>query len=134
MRWVNEMAQNETNRGAANKLTASLKRTKQQTEYEQEVVMDRETKAKSTKISRDILNDIINTSFNQSDARQNAASTSQAATKRTRPAPKMIKEHYKKVDASAKLQATMRGTIQRKQDRAVTNLGNLTDILNETAI
>ena len=54
MRWVNEMAQNETNRGAANKLTASLKRTKQQTEYEQEVVMDRETKAKSTKISRDI--------------------------------------------------------------------------------
>ena len=32
-RWDNEMTQNETNRGAANKLTSALKRKQQQTEY-----------------------------------------------------------------------------------------------------
>jgi hypothetical protein len=123
MRWDNEMAQNETNRKAANKLTSVLKRTKQQTEYEQEVMMDRETKAKSTKISKDILNDIINTSVNQSAIKQNAASRIKAAIKRIRPAPKMITEHYKKVDSVAKLQATMRGAIQRKQDRSSNQYG-----------
>jgi hypothetical protein len=128
MKWDNEMAQNEINRNASNKLTAALKRTKMQTEYrkpaaantltaalkrtkqqieyEQDVIMDRETKAKSSKMSKDIVNDIVNSSVNQSETRKKAAST--------------------------KLQAAAKGAIQRKQDRAVTNMANLTDQLKET--
>ncbi len=52
MRWDNEMAQNETNREVANKLTSSLIRTKQRTENKQDVMMDRETKAKALKFQR----------------------------------------------------------------------------------
>ena len=146
MRWEDEMAQNKINRDASNKLTAALKRTKQQIEYEQrkasnkltaalkrnkqqieyeqDVIMDRETKAKASKISKDIVNDIVNSSVEQADTRQNAASRIKGAAKRKMPGPKMIKEHYRKVDASTKLQATMRGAVQRKQDRAVTNIGS----------
>jgi hypothetical protein len=79
----------------------------------------------------EILDNSIDKSVQQSDTKK-AASRIQAAIKRKLPAPKMIKEHYKNVDASAKLQAAAKGAIQRKQDRAVTNMGNLTDQLNET--
>jgi hypothetical protein len=154
MKWDNEMAQNEINRDASNKLTsalkrtkmqteyrkpaaantltAALKRTKQQIEYEQDVIMDRENKAKSSKMSKDIINDIVNSSVDQSETRKKAASKIYAAIKRTYPAPKMIKEYYKKIDASTKLQAAAKGAIQRKQDRAVANMANLTDQLKET--
>jgi hypothetical protein len=86
--------------------------------------MDRETKAKSNKMNnlKDLVNDIVNDSVNQSETRKKAASIIYAAIKRTFPGPKMIKEHYKKVDASTKLKAAVKGAIQRKQDRAVTNL------------
>jgi hypothetical protein len=90
---------------AANTLIAALKRTKQQIEYEQDVIMDRETKAKSSKMSKDIVNDIVNSSVKQSEIRQKAAS---------------------------KIKSAAKGAIQRKKDRAVTNMGNLTDQLNET--
>ena len=94
--------------------------------------MDRETKAKNTKMSKDIVNDIVNSSVEQADTRQKAASRLKGAIKRTFPGPKVIKNHYKKVDASIKIQAAAKGAIQRKKDRAVTNMGNLTDQLNET--
>jgi hypothetical protein len=147
MKWEDEMAQNKINRDASNKLTlqteyrkpaaantltAALKRTKQQIEYEQDVIMDRETKAKASKISKDIVNDIVNSSVEQADTRQNAASRIKGAIKRTFPGPKVIKNYCKKVDASIKIQAAAKGAIQRKQDRAVTNIANLTDQLNET--
>ena len=44
----------------------------------------------------------------------------------------MIKEHYKKVDASTKIKAALKGAIQRKQDRAGINMSNLTEQLNQT--
>ena len=53
-------------------MTAALKRTKQQTEYEQDVIMDRETKAKASKISKDIVNDIVNSSVKQSDTKKSS--------------------------------------------------------------
>ncbi len=49
MRWENEMEQNDTRRDASNILTAALKRTKQQIDYEQNVILDRKTKAKESK-------------------------------------------------------------------------------------
>ena len=114
MRWENEMEQNETNRNAANKLTAALKRTKQQVDYEQDVLMDREIKAKNNKMSKDILNDIVNSSINKSGGRSSAASVLQGAIKRTLPAPKLLKEHY------------------RKKDRAMQNFQKLTENLGDT--
>ena len=49
MRWDNEMQQNETNRKAANSLTAAIKRSKQQTDYEQELLIDRENESRKPK-------------------------------------------------------------------------------------
>ena len=44
----------------------------------------------------------------------------------------VMAHHSLKDNAAAKLQAAARGAVQRKQDKAVTNMGNLTDLLNET--
>jgi hypothetical protein len=56
------------------------------------------------------------------------------AARKTQDELKDISETDNKVNnAASTLQATMRGATQRKQDRAVTNMGNLTDLLNETA-
>jgi hypothetical protein len=49
MRWDNEMQQNETNRKAANSLTAAIKRSKQQIDYEQELLIDRENESRKPK-------------------------------------------------------------------------------------
>ena len=113
-----------TQKDASNKLKAAIKRTQQQINYEQDVVMDKELKAKQTKVkeqntkmSKDILNNIINSSVNHSDARQKAAATLQAAVKRTLPAPKYLKEYYKKVD---------------KADKATQNFQKLTQNLGDT--
>jgi hypothetical protein len=67
--------------------------------------MDRETKAKNTKMSKDIVNDIVNSSVNQSNKRNEAAS---------------------------RIKAALKGAIQRKQDRAGINMSNITDQLNQT--
>jgi hypothetical protein len=86
----------------------------------------------------EILDNIVGNAVQQSEAktrtkiRNEAASRIKGAIKRTFPGPKVIKNHYKKVDASIKIQAAAKGAIQRKQDRAVTNMANLTDQLNET--
>jgi len=49
MRWDNEMQQNETNRKAANSLTAAIKRSRQQIDYEQELLIDRENESRKPK-------------------------------------------------------------------------------------
>ena len=78
-----------------------------------------------------IVNDLVDNAVQQSN-KSKAVSTLQGAMKRTQPEAKALKEHYKKVDSVAKLQAAARGAVQRKKDSAVTNMGNLTDLLNET--
>ena len=89
MRWENEMAQNEQNRNAAGILQKAVKRTNARNNHAFDVMADRSIK---------------NTS----------ASTLQAAIKRTLPAPKILKEHYK------------------KQDRATQNFQKLTQELGDT--
>jgi len=79
-----------------------------------------------------IVNDLVDNAVQQSN-KSKAVTTLQGAIKRTMPVPKMIKEHYKKVDSVAKLQGAIRGAVQRKKDRVTTNIDNLTEQLNSTA-
>ena len=79
-----------------------------------------------------IVNDLVDNAVQQSN-KSKAIPLLQGAIKRAMPGPKLIKEHYKKVDSVAKLQGAARGAVQRKKDRVTTNIDNLTEQLNSTA-
>ena len=79
-----------------------------------------------------IVNDLVDNAVQQSN-KSKAIPLLQGAIKRAMPGPKLIKEHYKKVDSVAKLQGEIRGVLQRKKDRVTTNIDNLTEQLNSTA-